>query len=73
MVKRCYIQDYPVYSGSVLTGIIASKITSRPFRLITPAKRKGRTEHKCKAGNKFSFRNKKLKTGKIAATTIKNS
>ena len=49
------------------------------FRLITQsinaqsAEGKGRTEDKCKAENKFSFRNKKQKTGKIATGIIKNS
>ena len=58
MVKRYYIQDYPEYSGSVLTG------------------EKGRREHnqcECKAGNKSSFRNKILKTEKIATGIIKDS
>ena len=30
-------------------------------------------EHKCKAGNKFNFRNKKQKTGNIATALIKSS
>ena len=44
---------------------------SRTFQSITQsnnaqsAEGKGE-QHKCKAGNKFSFRNKKEKTGKIA-------
>ena len=56
--------------------IIASKIMYPTFRLITQSinaqseEGKERTEHKCKAGNKFSFRNK---TGKIATAIIKNS
>ena len=50
---------------------------SPPFRLITQsinaqsAEGKGRTEQKCKDGNKFSFRNKKLNTGQIATAIIK--
>ena len=69
MVRRSYIQDYPEHSGCVLTGLrIASKImpptfwSKRSLKTLSRQKeprRKGRTEHKCKAGNKFSFRNKK--------------
>ena len=35
--------------------------------------RENRAQNKCKEGNKFSFRNKKQKTGKIATAIIKNS
>ena len=47
MVKRYYIQDYPEYSVSTLTGLgIASEVMSGTFRSITQsnnarAKRKG--------------------------------
>ena len=52
---------------------------SATFRLIRQsnnaqsAEGKVRTELKCKAGNKFSFRNKKQKTEKISTAFIRNS
>ena len=49
---------------------------SPTFQLITQsmnAQSAEGKEHKCKAGKKFNFRNKKQKTGKIATALIKNS
>ena len=45
MVKRSYIQDYPQYSGCVLTGLrIASKIMPRTFWSTTQSKNAQSTE-----------------------------
>ena len=51
---------------------------SRTFRLTQSNKaqskgRENRAQMQSKAGNKFSFMGKKLKTGKIATAIIKNS
>ena len=72
MVKRYYIQDYPEYSGCVLTGLrIASKIMPRIFNQQRSLKalsrqkeprRKGRhsTNAKLKTNSILGIRNKRL-------------